>query len=259
MSTDDFIISLFVRVDSAMIAVPKHPQSQLYPSEVVTLALLFARKGGGPPACYRWINNNYRAWFPGLPDHTRLFRLFATHADWGEYFLAQPTPLGIADTYGIELIHPWRYGRSPRQVGKKGFSNHRWIVGLKLGWLINCRGEVVAWGWNTANRPDQDFAAVAAPFAGLTITLADEGFRQAKPRPENLKLCPRGTWNERMLIETVLSLVHRVCHLKYLWHRTWPYLQMHLAYVAGVFNALLLLNHQLGSDDLWPHIAQYAL
>ena len=62
-----------------------------------------------------------------------------------------------------------------------------------------------------------------------------------------------------MLIETVFSLVHRVCRLKYLWHRTWAYLQMHLAYVAGVFNALLLLNHQLGSDDAWPHIAQYAL
>jgi hypothetical protein len=44
-----------------------------------------------------------------------------------------------------------------------------------------------------------------------------------------------------MLIETVLSLVHRVCRLKHLWHRTWPYLQMHLAYVADLFNALLLI------------------
>ena len=99
---------------------------------------------------------------------------------------------------------------------------------------------------------------MAAPYAEVTITLADERFN-AVDRPPNIKLCHRGHWNERMLIETVLSLVHRVCHLKYLWHRTWSYLQMHLAYVAGVFNALLLLNHQLGSDDLWPHIAQYAL
>jgi hypothetical protein len=49
--------------------------------------------------------------------------------------------------------------------------------------------------------------------------------------------------------------------LKYLWHRTWPYLQMHLAYVAALFNALLALNDQLEPDasNAWPHIAQYAL
>jgi hypothetical protein len=76
-------------------------------------------------------------------------------------------------------------------------------------------------------------------------------------------LCARGEWNERMLIETVLSLVHRVCRLKYLWHRTRPYLAMHLAYVTALFNALLALNQQLESTSpeqrVWPHIAQYAL
>jgi hypothetical protein len=34
---------------------------------------------------------------------------------------------------------------------------------------------------------------------------------------------------------------------------------MHLAYVAALFSALLALNRQLGSADVWPHIAQYAL
>ena len=38
-----------------------------------------------------------------------------------------------------------------------------------------------------------------------------------------------------------------------------PYLQMHLAYVRSLFTrSLLLLNQQLGEDDPWPHIAQYA-
>ena len=120
---------------------------------------------------------------------------------------------------------------------------------------------MVAWDWNTANTADQRFAAVAAPFEDRTITLADVGFG-AVDRPPNLKLCARGAWNERMLIETVLSLVHRVCRLKYLWHRTAPYLQMHLAYVAALFNALLALNRQLEpaqAGPAWPHIAQYAL
>jgi hypothetical protein len=46
--------------------------------------------------------------------------------------LAAPTVLGVIDTYGIELIHPMREGRSPQQIGRKGLSNHRWIVGGKL-------------------------------------------------------------------------------------------------------------------------------
>jgi hypothetical protein len=66
-----------------------------------------------------------------------------------------------------------------------------------------------------------------------------------------------------MLIQTVLSLVQRVCRLKYLWHRTAPYLAMHLAYVAALFNALLALNRHLepttSEEPAWPHIAQYAL
>ncbi len=50
MSTQDFIIDLFCRVDATMSDVPKHAQASLYPSELVTLALLFALKGVGPRA-----------------------------------------------------------------------------------------------------------------------------------------------------------------------------------------------------------------
>jgi hypothetical protein len=94
MSTIDFIIDLFCRVDEVMPDVPKHPQANLYPSEIVTLALLFALKGVGPRRFYRWLVRDYRPLFPTLPDRTRLFRLFATHADWSEAFLAAPTVLG---------------------------------------------------------------------------------------------------------------------------------------------------------------------
>src|SRR6266571_3995627 len=80
----------------------------------------------------RWLMRDYRALFPRLPERTRLFRLFVTHQDWTTAFLATPTVLGVIDTYGIELIHPMREGRSPQQIGRKGLSNHRWIVGGKL-------------------------------------------------------------------------------------------------------------------------------
>jgi hypothetical protein len=262
VATEDFVISLFCLVDDRLGCRRKHPQAHLWPSELVTIGLLFALKGSSFRSFYRWLARDYAALFGGLPERTRLLRALRTHQDQTARFLADPTFFTVIDTYGIELIHPWRYGRSRRQVGRKGYSNHRWIVGLKLCWLLNARGEVVAWDWNTANTADQRFVHVAAPFAGQTITLADAGCG-AVDRPANIKLCPRGHWNERMLIETVLSLVHRVCHLKYLWHRTRPYLQMHLAYVAALFNTLLALNHQLDPapprDPVWPHIAQYAL
>jgi hypothetical protein len=59
MTTPDFIIALFYAVDQEMLEVPKHPDAKLYPSEVVTLALLHAIKGGGTRAVARpWCRGN---------------------------------------------------------------------------------------------------------------------------------------------------------------------------------------------------------
>jgi hypothetical protein len=125
MTTMDFIIALFCRVDDHMQGLPKHPQATLWPSEVVTLGLLHALKGVGNRAFYRWLARDYQPLFPHLPERTRLFRLFMTHQDWTQRFLAAPTLLGVIDTYGLELLHPIREGRSFRQIGRKGLSNHR--------------------------------------------------------------------------------------------------------------------------------------
>jgi len=42
MTSPDCIMALFYAVDQEMLTVPQHPAAQLYPSEVVTLTLLFA-------------------------------------------------------------------------------------------------------------------------------------------------------------------------------------------------------------------------
>ncbi len=65
--------------------------------------------------------------------------------------------LGVVDTYGIELIHPRREGRSPQQIGRTGLSNHRWIVGSKLCLLLNQWGLIVGWACATANVADTTF------------------------------------------------------------------------------------------------------
>src|SRR5216684_5980250 len=191
-TTIDFITALFCQVDDHLPAIPKHPEAHLWPSEVVTLGLLHALKGGGNRPFYRWLTRDYRALFPRLPERTRLFRLLKTHQDWTQGFLAAPTVLGVIDTYGIELIHPMREGRSPHQIGRKGLSNHRWIVGGKLCLLLNQYGLVVGWDCATANVADTTFQWLIRQVDEQMIVLSDTGFHAAEGDPTNLKLCPRG-------------------------------------------------------------------
>lgn len=239
MTTVDFITALFCRVDQHMQDVPKHPQAKLYPSEIVTLALLFALKGSGPRAFYRWFTRDYRALFPNLPERTRLFRLFATQRAWADYFLAAPTPLGVADSYGMELVHPMREGRSGQQIGRKGKSNQRWIVGVKLAYIVNQRGLVVAWDCAPANVYDAVFHPLIADFQDDMVVFTDMGFHAKCGDPLNMNPCARNTWNVRMVVETVLAMLTRVCNLKKITQRRWPYVLARLSFTMALFNLLV--------------------
>lgn len=238
MSTEEFITELFVRVDDQMKNVKKHSQSSLYPSEIATLAMLFCIKGVGGRAFYRWLKRDLLPLFPNVPSRIRLLRLFKTHQDWADRFLAEPTIIGVVDTYGVELIHPRREGRSEQQIGKKGLSNHRWIVGCKLGLVLNKFGLVVAWGSDTANVHDNEFQYLVKLFIGKMVIFGDSGFHAKEGDPENLKICKKGEWNDRMLVETVLSMLTVISHFKKMTHRKWEYFKARLAYYMASFNIL---------------------
>src|SRR5712664_1335627 len=126
MITVEFITALFYEVDEQLHAIPKHPEAHLWPSEVVTLGLLHALKGGGNRAFYRWLTRGYRPLFPQLPERTRLFRLLTTHQDWTRAFLAAPTVLGVIDTYGNEASPQQAAGYQEENLlmmRNHGFSN----------------------------------------------------------------------------------------------------------------------------------------
>ena len=144
-----------------------------------------------------------------------------------------PTFFTVIDSYPIELIFPIRQGRSSQQVGKKGRDKGRWSVGIKFCWLLNDFSRVVAWDWDTMNVNDKRFNPLVKPFIGKTIVLADFGFRDKDGVPENMKICKKGTWNERMCVETALSLVTVICDLKRIRHRLAVYIQARLAFVAA--------------------------
>ena len=133
MPTIDFITQSFCCVDDKLRESRpnhKHSQAKLYPSEVVTLALLYALKGCGREGIT----------VPSLPHPPRLFRLFNSHGHHLEDFLADPSLIGVIDSYGIELLHPIPPGGSQKQIGRKGKSNKRWIVER-----VNCAFCSISW------------------------------------------------------------------------------------------------------------------
>ncbi len=262
MTTVDFITELFCRVDDEFGLVQRHRQAKLYPSEVVTLALLYALKGCGQRAFWRWLVRDYRPLFPNLPHRTRLFRLFNSHQHYIEYFLAEPSMIGVVDSYGIELLHPIREGRSPKQIGKKGKSNHRWIVGGKLCYLVNHLGLIVSWACDTANVYDGSaFQRLVDEVADLMVVFADTAFEKIDWHPTNLRLCKRGEWNVRMLIETVLSMLTYVCDFKHSRHKVWDYFETKVGFTMALFN-ILVQWHGFQPDEMGfvpLSIAQFSL
>ena len=71
------------------------------------------------------------------------------------------------------------------------------------------------------------------------IVLSDTAFHAAEGDPANLKLCQRGEWQDRMLVETVLSMLTVVCHFTHVMHRGWEYFQARLAFTMAAFNVLV--------------------
>lgn len=252
MTTEDIIIHIFCAGDDRLKQETirhKHSQAKLYPSERVTIGILYALKGVSFRAFYRWLNRDYGKLFGGRPDRTRLHRGLQTHQDWCEMFLHQPSFFTVCDSYPIELIFPIREGRSQQQVGRKGKDKGRWTIGLRLFWLLNEEGQVVDWSWLPLNKPDKDFNDLASHSAEDSIILTDFGFRDKDGVPSNFKLCAKGTWNERMVVETTFSMLTLVCRSKKFFERSSTYLWSHCAYLATMFNVLIDLFHPLFPDD----------
>src|SRR5882672_5008758 len=120
--------------------------------------------------------------------------------------MAQPSVLNVVDSFPIELIFPIREGRSQQQLGGKNKDKGRWSVGIKLCWILNTLGQVVGWDWTTMNCADNTFLAVEN-FDEEAIMLTDYGFRCQEGLPDNVKVCKKGTWNDRMVVEISFSML----------------------------------------------------
>ena len=76
------------------------------------------------------------------------------------------------------------------------------------------------------------------------IVLSDTAFHATRATC-NLKLCQRGEWHDRMLVETVLSMLTLVSHFKKVMHRVWAYFQARLAFTMAAFNVLVRESREM--------------
>ncbi len=121
-------------------------------------------------------------------------------------------------------------------------------MGAKLGLIVNQFGLVVSWATAKESEHDTVFLPLVAQYEEQSLILADHGFHSKAGDPANLKICKKGAWNDRMLIETVLSMLTGVCHLKKQAHRSWQGLKARLAFVTAAYN-LLVQWHGLKPDQ----------
>ena len=103
---------------------------------------------------------------------------------------------------------------------------------------INKFGQAVSWDFGTANQYDGDFRHLIEDVEEHMIVFADSHFHNKEGDPPNLKICRRNTWNDRMVIETVLSMQTAVSNFKKVFHRTWEQFRARLAYTTASFNIL---------------------
>ena len=76
-----------------------------------------------------------------------------------------------------------------------------------------------------------------------------------------MKVCKRGEWNDRMLVETVLSMLTVVCHFKKVGHSVWRYFESRLAFTMAAFNILVDWFGTRPDEDGFVHlsIAEFSL
>jgi hypothetical protein len=128
------------------------------------------------------------------------------------------------------------------------------IIGFEKGKLLNlrcaCHGRCLAHNRSISRNARSDTLDPCIKSSWLSIVqiqlpsfpfgcYTNPGFHAAAGDPSNLKLCQRGAWEARMLVETVLAMLTLVCHLKKVMHRGWAYFQARLAFTMAAFNVLV--------------------
>ena len=107
MTTDDISLHIFYLVATTLPEVQRHSQAKSYPSELVTIGILFALKGGHSRAFYRWLQRDYGDWFGDgtLPERTVLDFNVCSHLPW-RAVPGKPIKIGVTCSCPIQPSFP---------------------------------------------------------------------------------------------------------------------------------------------------------
>ena len=215
-TTIEFITALFCQVDDHLSTSPNTPRPTSGPVKSSLGLLTPSRRG--QPALLSLADTRLSRPVPRLPERTRLFRCSRPSGlDAGV--------LGCSDR--AEVIDT--VGSSSSIRCGKGAARGR--LAARLSNPAGCRRETLS-----AAQPvgvDRGVGVCHRQCCGQHLSMADSAGGWANDRPErhrfhaaggdpsNLKLCQRGEWQDRMLVETVLSMLTLVCHLKKVMHQGW--------------------------------------
>ncbi len=100
-------------------------------------------------------------------------------------------------------------------------------------------GVVVTWECATATVPDKTLQWLLRQCDERIIVCSATAFHATEGEPANRTRCPRGPWNDRMRIETGLSMLTLVSHFKKVMPRVWEYCQARLAFTMAAFHVLV--------------------
>jgi hypothetical protein len=92
------------------------------------------------------------------------------------------------------------------------------------------------------------------------MVLTDTGFHAKTGDPANMKVCQRGTWNGRMLVETICSRLTTVFHGKKVRQRVWEYFHARMAWTMAAFNLLAQWGLQVDAHNfIHLSVAEFSL
>ena len=126
---------------------------------------------------------------------------------------------------------------------------------MKVVAVVSPGGDILEWNLDTSNIHDTHFAWIVEDFN--VKVLSDTGFHSKNGDPENLKICKRGEQNERMVVESVFSLLKRLLGLNQIQAKTRAGFELAVSSIFALFNFLLEMNRRLGLAAKKPSIAHY--
>ena len=96
----------------------------------------------------------------------------------------------------------------------------------------------MAWDGAPAHVPDTTFQWLMRQCAERMMVFSATALPAAAGDPATLTRCPRGAWNDRRLVATVLSMRTVVSHCTQVMHRVWEYCQARLACTMAALHVL---------------------